>query len=597
MKVHLYERRLNPLRYQLINPMNDSLKPVDQVLFNRGIKIEDITHFKFPSVDDLLDPMLFTNMREGAKMLISHIGQDDKIFIQVDADCDGYTSAAILINYLNCLFPHFVQTKISYRVHDGKQHGLLVDTIPNDVKLVIAPDSSSSDFEEHEELAKRGIDVLVLDHHEAEKFSEYACVINNQLCDYPTKSLSGAGVVYKFCCYLDSLLGVDFANDYVDLATVGIIADVMLLNTFEIREIILRGMKEFKNPLLKTMVEKDKFHFEGQQLTPFNISWYVAPFLNAISRSGTLQEKQVVFESMIEFLAYQTVPSTKRGCSGQVETRVEQAVRTCTNVKNRQTRSKENAMEAVLDVIKKDKLLENKILAIRLDPKYATDKNLTGLIANGLLDTFNRPILILNQEVEKEDGVEKVYWRGSGRGYDKANLGSLRDLLVQSGLVEYAQGHASAFGVSLPAENYDALVEYINEAYKDFDCAPIYNVDLIWEGNESLSAEKFAEIADEAQIWGRGVEDPLIAIEGIRVYGNELNLYGLDKGKPTLNIKLEDGSSLVKFKSSEEEYELLHSDLGYVIINAVGTCSRSTWGIPQFNIIEYEIIGRNDYYF
>ena len=541
--------------------------------------------------------MLFTNMREGAKMLISHIGQDDKIFIQVDADCDGYTSAAILINYLNCLFPHFVQTKISYRVHDGKQHGLLVDTIPNDVKLVIAPDSSSSDFEEHEELAKRGIDVLVLDHHEAEKFSEYACVINNQLCDYPTKSLSGAGVVYKFCCYLDSLLGVDFANDYVDLATVGIIADVMLLNTFEIREIILRGMKEFKNPLLKTMVEKDKFHFEGQQLTPFNISWYVAPFLNAISRSGTLQEKQVVFESMIEFLAYQTVPSTKRGCSGQVETRVEQAVRTCTNVKNRQTRSKENAMEAVLDVIKKDKLLENKILAIRLDPKYATDKNLTGLIANGLLDTFNRPILILNQEVEKEDGVEKVYWRGSGRGYDKANLGSLRDLLVQSGLVEYAQGHASAFGVSLPAENYDALVEYINEAYKDFDCAPIYNVDLIWEGNESLSAEKFAEIADEAQIWGRGVEDPLIAIEGIRVYGNELNLYGLDKGKPTLNIKLEDGSSLVKFKSSEEEYELLHSDLGYVIINAVGTCSRSTWGIPQFNIIEYEIIGRNDYYF
>ena len=79
-------------------------------------------------------------------MLISHIGQNDKIFIQVDADCDGYTSAAILINYLNCLFPHFVQTQISYRVHDGKQHGLLVETIPDDVKLVIAPDSSSSDY-------------------------------------------------------------------------------------------------------------------------------------------------------------------------------------------------------------------------------------------------------------------------------------------------------------------------------------------------------------------------------------------------------------------------------------------------------------------
>ena len=38
--------------------------------------------------------------------------------------------------------------------------------------------------------------VLVIDHHEAEKYSEHACVINNQMCDYPTKSLSGAGVVY-----------------------------------------------------------------------------------------------------------------------------------------------------------------------------------------------------------------------------------------------------------------------------------------------------------------------------------------------------------------------------------------------------------------
>ena len=204
-------------------------------------------------------------MKEGAKMLISHIGRNDKIFVQVDADCDGYTSAAALINYLNYLFPHFVQTNITYRVHDGKQHGLLIDTIPtDDVKLVIAPDSSSNDIEAHTELIKRGIDVLVLDHHLADRASANACVINNQLCDYPTKSLSGAGIVYKFCCYLDSLLGFDYANDYVDLATVGIIADVMSLKDFEVREIILRGMKEFKNPFLKTMVEKDKFHFEGQ---------------------------------------------------------------------------------------------------------------------------------------------------------------------------------------------------------------------------------------------------------------------------------------------------------------------------------------------
>ena len=413
------------------------------------------------------------------------------------------------------------------------------------------------------------------------------------MCDYPTKALSGAGVVYKFCCYMDSLLGTSYADDYVDLATTGIIADVMPLKDFEIRQIILKGMQGFRNPLLKTMVAEDNFHFQGKALTPFNIAWYIAPYINAITRSGTQSEKQVVFESMIEFLAYKTVPSTKRGCKGQFETRVEQAVRTCKNVKNRQTKSKDGAMDAVLQTIKDENLLEHKILAIRLDPKYAADKNLTGLIANGLLDTFCRPILILNK-VEEEG---KIYWRGSGRGYDKANLGSLRDLLEQSGLVEYAQGHAMAFGVSIPEENCDALVQYVDEAYKDFDCTPIYSVDLIWDGTKDLSSKAFAEIADEEKIWGKGVEDPLIAIEGFRVYGRQLRLFGLEKGKPTLNIQLDDGSSLVKFKSSEEEYELLHSDLGYVIINAVGTCTRSNWGIPQFMITDYEIIGRNDYYF
>ena len=233
------------------------------------------------------------------------------------------------------------------------------------------------------------------------------------------------------------------------------------------------------------MVANDEFHFKGKALTPFNIAWYIAPYINAITRSGTDQEKQVVFESMIEFLAYQTVPSTKRGCKGQFETRTEQAVRTCNNVKNRQTKSKEGAMDAVLATIKKENLLENKILAIRLDPKYAADKNLTGLIANSLLETYCRPILILNK-VKEEDGT--IHWVGSGRGYDKAGLGSLRDLLEQSGLVDWAQGHAMAFGVSIPEEDYDALVAYVNEAYKDFDCSPIYSVDLIWDGMKDLSA-------------------------------------------------------------------------------------------------------------
>ena len=68
------------------------------MLLNRGIKLGDLGRFKYPSQDEIVDPLKLDNIREGAQMLIKHVGQNDKIFIQVDSDCDGYTSAAILIN-------------------------------------------------------------------------------------------------------------------------------------------------------------------------------------------------------------------------------------------------------------------------------------------------------------------------------------------------------------------------------------------------------------------------------------------------------------------------------------------------------------------
>ena len=203
-------------------PVTDSLTAVEQVLANRGIKPENIEHYLNTTNKDILDPKLIMNMREGATMLIKHINQGNKILIQVDSDCDGYTSAATLINYLNCLFPSFVQNNIYYRIHTGKQHGIILDTIPADVKLVIAPDSSSNDYEEHTYLKENGVDVLVIDHHEADEISSNACIINNQLCDYPTKSLSGVGMVYKFCSFIDELLNVNYANQFLDLVALGI---------------------------------------------------------------------------------------------------------------------------------------------------------------------------------------------------------------------------------------------------------------------------------------------------------------------------------------------------------------------------------------
>lgn len=212
------------LRPQANNLIKKELSAIEWVFANRGILPEDIHHYLNTTEQDIINPRFLNNIAQGAKMFISHLLQGDKIFIQIDSDVDGYTSAAALINYANMLAPGLTQQNISYRIHNGKQHGLILDTIPEDVKLVVAPDSSSNDYEIHQALKNKGIDVLVLDHHEAEKVSENACVINNQLCNYPNKNISGVGVVYKFCQYIDSFFSKEegYSDNLLDLVAVGL---------------------------------------------------------------------------------------------------------------------------------------------------------------------------------------------------------------------------------------------------------------------------------------------------------------------------------------------------------------------------------------
>lgn len=581
------------MEYRLRAPEFPIYTPVEQVLVNRGIPYDQINHYLNTTDNDILDPRLIPHLDEGAKMLIKHISQNDKVLIQVDSDCDGYTSAALLMNYLYCLFPSFVNNNISYRVHMGKQHGIIPDTIPEDVKLVIAPDSSSNDYEAHEYLNLSGVDVLVIDHHEADHISEYACIINNQLCDYPTKSLSGVAMVWKFCCYIDMLLKTDHAQKFLDLVALGLVADMMDVRDFETRRLIDKGLQQIRNPYFRGAIDKDQFHFTNE-ITPIGVAFYIAPLINATTRVGTQEEKLMLFESMLDFRGYELVPSTKRGCKGQAETRVEQACRNCTNIKSRQTKIRDNSLEKIEQIIANQNLLSNKILIVQLDD-LITDRNLTGLIANQLMSEYQRPVLILNK-IENEDGT--ITWEGSGRGYDKSRLKDFRGFLENNKYVMYAEGHANAFGIGIKDEDISAFIASTNSALDGFDFTPIYNVDFIYKSDE-LTPEEVIDIAGMKSLWGQGVEEAEIAVEGIKVHKDNIRILSPDKN-PTLKIMLPNGINFMKFRSSEEEYDKLYSELGYVTINIVGECERNIWNnkiSPQVMIKDYEIVDRANYYF
>lgn len=174
------------MKYQLIKPINPNYSIIQQILTNRGIPLNDIQHYLHTTDDDINPPEALgqDKLKAAAKALIQTIKQSEPALVIIDSDADGFTSAAILINYLHDLFPAWVQNKLTYILHEGKQHGLqdhMEYILKNKFSLIICPDSASSDFNEHQILKNKGITVIVLDHHSVLLPYNYsnAIIINN----------------------------------------------------------------------------------------------------------------------------------------------------------------------------------------------------------------------------------------------------------------------------------------------------------------------------------------------------------------------------------------------------------------------------------
>lgn len=578
------------MEYQLISPVDPTKSVIQQVLNNRGIK--DVLHYLNTTDEDLNNPMLLANIEQAAHTLLRHC-QRGKVYIQIDEDADGYTSSAILLNYLHRIIPSIIDCNFTYGLRDLKLHGIDMDNIPADTTLVVVPDAGSSELKKCEQLQQKGIEVIILDHHMSDVINTSAIVVNNQLCDYPNKTLSGAGIVYKFCKYLDSILKLDIADDFIDLAMLGIIADVMSLQNYETVQIIRTGIKNIKNPFIKTMVQKNAYSL-GDEVTPDGVAFYIAPYINAVTRIGTLEERILLFESMLEWKADDLIPSTKRGCSGQTERLVEQAVRTCNNIKNHQKKLKDENTFSIEQTILEQDLLKDKVLIVQIPKNKSIHKGLTGLIANELANKYQRPTFILN---ETEENGKKV-WSGSARNCESSKIQNLRQECLDSNLFTLAQGHASAFGAAFLDENTDAVRQYFNEHFASFDFTPYYFVDFEKNAN-NFNPDIILTISEYKYLWGTEVKEPKIAIKNINVTKDNIVLMSKDKN-PTIKITLPNGIALLKFKSSEEEFENLFSKSGCVVIEVVGTCAINEWNgkiTPQIFIENYNIIKRQEYFF
>lgn len=564
------------MKYRLINPEIKSEYAKTLIHF-KGI--DNLEEYLNPSIMSIQSPVQFDNIEKGARLFLDVLENNGRILLIVDSDNDGFTSAAIMYQYIKKLKD---DTEIEYRLHEGKQHGLEdhIDYILENMDkydLIILPDSSSNDFVYHEQLK---IPCLVLDHHITdEPISKNAVIINNQLSErYFNKELTGAGVAWQFCRYIDSIMKTNYAKDLIDLAAWGIIGDMGSMLSFENRYIVKHGLDNIQNYFFKTLIEKQSYSMNNE-VTPINVAFYIVPLVNAMIRVGSMAEKERLFMAFID--GHQMVPCNKRGAKGTFEEVAIESARECTNAKNHQNKIKEEVVNSLEIKIHKNGLLDNKVLFVRLDEDDQFPAVLNGLVAMQLSAKFKKPTIVAR--LNNEDFV-----RGSARGLNQSALESFKDFLDETKMFEYTAGHDNAFGISIPNRSLKEFHEYANEALKDIDFGEnVYDVNFVRAAADKDIKDIIFDLYKYRIIWGQNLSEPLIYIHDINLTKNDIQIIG----KNADTVKFEKfGITYIQFHAKQLIQDLAEHD--EIKMEVIGRGNVNEWmgnQTPQIFIEDYEI--------
>lgn len=551
----------------------DTTDYIADYLATLGITKENVDSFiGSPKDSDQDNPFLLTNMNQAVeKAYYNLIMPDAHMFVQVDSDTDGYTSSAVLINYIKRRFPH---AKITYALHPGKEHGIVPVTIPADATIVVIPDAGSNNYAEQKEVVASGKDLIILDHHEVNNYEDTgAILVNNQFSrDFSNKNLSGVGIVYMFIKAMDEVFfeNDQIHRDYLDLTAIGIIADAMNMTSLGNNYIAHYGLHNIRNEFIKELAIKQSRGIKNpEHLTKTDVAFYIAPVINGVIRSGAPEDKQMVFRALTEEDSTEIFNHEWRG-KVTPESLYAHAVRLAANAKSRQDSAKKKSFEWLCNEIRTNGHDKDNLIIATLDKKQSmkVSANVTGLIAMELVKEFNKPCLVLR---ETEFNGKQVYG-GSGRNGNFYGLPSLLDFLHQSNLVEYAEGHANAHGTFIEPDKIQPLRDFANSVLNPqiFD-DKVFEVDYWFHTGEEINREMLFAFAACGDIWGNGLPRPVFAFD-FNFNRSEVQVMGANSD--SIKIK-HDGVDFVMFKNPEVARKLQEISGGH--IQVVGSPTLNEW--------------------
>ncbi|WNJ98354.1 single-stranded-DNA-specific exonuclease RecJ [Thalassospiraceae bacterium LMO-JJ14] len=473
-----------------------------RALTGRGIGIEDAEKFLAPTLKDLLpDPSRFVDMDKAAVRLADAVLNNEKIALFADYDVDGATSSAVLARFLRTAGAEPL-VYIPDRIKEGygPSVGAMQKLAGQGIGVVIALDCGTTAFDALKAGKDAGLDIVVIDHHEAEpQLPDVLALVNPNRMDEDRVygHLCTAGLAFLYAVAINRELRKrgywtaerpePVLTRSLDLVALGTVCDVVKLEGIN-RAFVVQGLKVMakrENTGLRALSDVAGLHAMPES---YHLGFVLGPRINAGGRIGD------------SGMGAKLLRTEDPGEAAAIATRLD--------ILNGERREIEAAcFEAALQQIEKGP--EPGAAVVCADQGW--HPGVVGIVASRLVERYHRPACVI--AMDGDTGT------GSGRSVYGVDLGAAIIAARQKGILIKGGGHAMAAGFSVSSGALDEFRAFLDERISQQTGGALIKPDLRLDGSIALrgaSVELAAEIATLAP-FGPGNPEPRLAIRNVKI--------------------------------------------------------------------------------
>ena len=543
---------------------------IASIVANRNIDDKNLDYFLNPTLkNNLPDPSTLKNMDSSIKILLEKIFKNNTLGILGDYDVDGATSTAILFKYFEFIGVN-AEIYIPDRIKDG--YGISKNSIDHffrkKVNLLVSLDCGTNDAEFIAYAREKGIEIIVIDHHEVKSLGSPLSIINPKLKGDTSNlnNLCTAGLVFLFVIGLNRELRKKnfFKNkeeinlkELLDIVAVGTICDLVPLHN-ENRLLVKKGLEKINlKPNIGLSVLKSKLELENK-IKSTDIAYYIGPCINAAGRIGD------------PFLGFNLLVKNNKK---DLEVIAEKLINS-----NNERKTLENISYNQAKMLLKN-LTNMKFIFLYSKTWHP---GIIGIIASRLVQEYKVPAFVMNIDENKVTG--------SVRSIKNIDISKILAKLVDEGFLESGGGHEMAGGFKLKEEKLSSLQNYLKENSYVFFKSENSTINIDLEAKISDLNLEMINSMEQLEPFGMGYPEPKILIKKVSSVYSKI----IGKNKTHLSCTLEDiygyriNAMIFNFENSilrviEEKREF----------DVIGKVSLNVWEnkkIPQFFIEDLRII-------